>query len=133
MKEKKSTTNLPILDIINKTVTKIWMHKYNKPADSKTYVPFTSSVKLPQKGSILFGWVHLCYCWRRNHKTKTVIWAKNIKTTKYPIALIENSIKRALQISLNKLRKPKKKRTEEIISFLSAHILNIPNIFLIIR
>ena len=41
---EKSTTNLPFLDImINKTGTKIWMDIYNKPTDSKRYVPFTSN------------------------------------------------------------------------------------------
>ena len=46
---ERNTTNLPYLDImINKTGTKIWMDIYNKPADSKRYVPFTSN--------------HLCYC-----------------------------------------------------------------------
>ena len=41
---ERSTTNLPFLDImINKTGTKIWMDMYNKPTDSKRYVPFTSN------------------------------------------------------------------------------------------
>ena len=40
---ERSSTNLPFLDItINKTGTNIWMDIYNMPADSKTYVPFTS-------------------------------------------------------------------------------------------
>ena len=29
--------------MINKTGTKIWMDIYNKPTDSKRYVPFTSN------------------------------------------------------------------------------------------
>ena len=41
---KRITTNLPFLNImINKTGTKIWMHIYNKPTDSKRYVSFTSN------------------------------------------------------------------------------------------
>ena len=40
---ERSTTNFPFLDImINKTGTKTWMDIYNKPANSKRYVPFTS-------------------------------------------------------------------------------------------
>ena len=41
---ERSTTNLPVLDImINKTGTKIWMDIYNKPTDSNRYVPFMSN------------------------------------------------------------------------------------------
>ena len=41
---ERSTTNLAFLDImINKTGTKIWMDIYNRPTDSKRYVPFTSN------------------------------------------------------------------------------------------
>ena len=57
----------------------------------------------------------------------------SLKQQKYPIALIQNSIKRALQLPLNKLRKPKGKITGEIIPFPSTHNPNIPNIFPIIR
>ena len=40
----KSQTRLPVLDImINKSSTKLWMDIYNKPTDSKRYVPFTSN------------------------------------------------------------------------------------------
>ena len=68
------------------------------------------------------------------NKTKTVVRANIIiKKTKYPIALIENSIKRALQVPLNELMKPKEKGREEIIPFASTHNPNNPNIFPIIR
>ena len=41
---EKSQTRLPFLDIIiNKSGTKVWMDIYNKPTDSKRYVPFTSN------------------------------------------------------------------------------------------
>ena len=40
---EKSQTRLPFLDVmINKSGTKIWINIYNKPTDSKRYVPFTS-------------------------------------------------------------------------------------------
>ena len=39
---EKSQKRLPFLDImINKSDTKIWMDIYNKPKNSKRYVPFT--------------------------------------------------------------------------------------------
>ena len=41
---EKSQTRLPCLDImINKSGSKIWMYIYDKPTDSKKYVPFTSN------------------------------------------------------------------------------------------
>ena len=41
---EKCQTKLPFLDVmINKSGTKIWMDIYNKPADKKRYVPFTSN------------------------------------------------------------------------------------------
>ena len=57
----------------------------------------------------------------------------SLRKQTFPIALIENSIKRALQVPLNDLRKPKEKGREEIIPFVSAHNPNNPNIFPIIR
>ena len=53
----------------------------------------------------------------------------SLKQQNYPIAVIENSIKRTLQIPLNELRKPKEKRAEEEIPFLSTHNLNNPKFF----
>ena len=53
----------------------------------------------------------------------------SLRKQKYPIALIENSIKRALQVPLNELTKPKEKGREEIIPFVSTHNPNNPNIF----
>ena len=35
----RSTLNLPFLDIINKTGTKIWMDIYSKPTDPKNRFP----------------------------------------------------------------------------------------------
>ena len=58
---------------------------------------------------------------------------KTLRKQKHPIALIENSIKRALQVPLNKLRKPQEKGRSEIIPFVSNHNPNNPNIFPVIR
>ena len=57
----------------------------------------------------------------------------SLRKQKYPIALIENSIKTTLQVPLYELRKRKEKVREEIIPFLSTHNPNNPNIFPIIR
>ena len=75
----------------------------------------------------------ICAIEEENTKLKRLSDLKTLKQQKYPIALIENSIKRALQVPLNELMKPEEKGTEEIIPFLSTHNPNNPNIFPIIR
>ena len=56
-----------------------------------------------------------------------------LEQQKNPITLIENSIKRALQILSNELRKRKEKGAGKVITFVSTHNPNNPNIFPIIR
>ena len=128
-----STTNLPFLDImIDKTGTKIWMDLYNKSTDSKRYVPFTSNHPRSCLGSIPF-----CLATRictiveeENTKLKRLSELKtSLKQQKHSIALIENNIKRASQIQLNELRKPKEKGADDVIPFTSTHNPNNPNIF----
>ena len=134
---ERSTIYFPFLDImINKTGTKIWMDIYNKPTDSKRYVPFTSNHPQSCLRNVPFCLAR-CICAIVEEETK-LKWLSELKTSlrkkkKYPIALIGNSIKRALQVPLNELRKPKEKRREEIIPFVSTHNPNNPNIFPIIR
>ena len=65
---------------------------------------------------------------RKNMKLNRCSELKTLKQQKYLIALIENSIERALEIPLNEVRKAKEKGTEEIIPFLSTHNPNNPNI-----
>ena len=53
---KKTQTRLPFLDIMtNKSGTKIWSDIYNKPMDSKRYVPFTSNHPKHCLTNILFS------------------------------------------------------------------------------
>ena len=110
---ERSTTNLPFLDIlINKTGTKIWMDIYNKPTDSKRYVPFISNHQRSCLRNIPFCWAgRICAIVEGETKLKRLSELKTLlRIQKYPIALIESSIKRALQVPLNELRKPKEKR-----------------------
>ena len=134
---ERSTTNLPFLDImINKTGTKIWMDIYNKPTDSKRYVPFTSNHPRSCLRNIPFCLARRICAIVEEEETKLKRLSElktSLKKQKYPIALIENSIKRALQVPLNELRKSKEKGREEIIPFVSTHNPNNPNIFPIIR
>ena len=119
---ERNTTNLPYLDImINKTGTKIWMDIYNKPADCLRNIPFCLARRI------------CAIVEEEETKLKRLSEPKtSLKKQKYPIALIENSIKRALQDPSDELRKPKEKGREEIIPLVSTHNPNNPNIFPII-
>ena len=120
---ERSTTNLPFLDtVINKTGTKIWMDICNKPTDSKRYVPFTSNYARSCLRNIPFGLARgIC----------AIVEVENTKVKR--LSELKISLKQLYKISLNKLRKPKEKRTEEIIPFLSTHNPNNSNTFPIIR
>ena len=86
--------------MINKTGTEIWMDIYNKPTDSKRYVPFTSN----HPRSCLWN-IPFCLARRiciideeENTKLKWLSELKiSLKQQKYPVALTYNSTKRALQ------------------------------------
>ena len=133
---ERSTTSLPFLDImINETVTKIWMNIYKKPTDSERYVRFRSNHLRSCLRNIPFCLAR-CICAIAEEEEAKLRRLSELKTSlreqQYPIALIENSIKRALQVPLNDLRKPNEKGREEIIPFVSTHNPNNPNIFPII-
>ena len=133
---ERGTANLPFLDImINKSGTGFWMDIYNKPNDSKRYVPFTSNHPQSFLRNIPLCLAR-CICAiveEEETKLKRLSELKTSRKQKCPIVLIENSIKRALHVPLNELRKPKEKGREEIIPFVSTHNPNNPNIFPIIR
>ena len=120
----------------DKTGTKIWMNIYNKPTDSKTYVPFTWNHPRSCRRNILFC-LPRCICIIvEEEDTKIKLLSKlksSLKQQKYLVALIEYSIKKASQIPLKELRKPKEKGAEEIILFVYTHNPNDSNIFPIMR
>ena len=96
---ERSTTNLPFLDImIDKTGTKIWMDIYNKTTDSNRYVPFTSNHLRSCLRNIPFCLAR-CICPIVEEEETKLKWLSELKTSlgkqKYPIPLIENSIKKA--------------------------------------
>ena len=112
------------------------MDIYNKLTDSKRYVPFRSSHPRSCLRDIPFCLARRICAIADQEETKLERFSKlktSLRKQNYPIVLIENSIKRALQVPLNELRKPKEKGREEIIPFLSTHNPNNPNIFPIIR
>ena len=109
------------------------MDIYNKPTDSKRYAPFTSNHLRSCLRNIPFCLARRMCAIAEEEETKLKRLSglrASLRKQKYPIALIENRIKRALG---NELRKPKEKGREEIIPFVSTHHSNNPNIFPIIR
>ena len=134
---EKSQTRLPFLDImINKSGTKIWMDIYNKPTDSKRYVPFTSNHPRHCLTNIPFSLARRICTIVENENVKEKCF-KELKRTlleqKYPKSLTQASISRAKEIPLEILRQPKTARNEEIIPFTFTHNPNNPNVFPIIK
>ena len=112
------------------------MDIYNKSTDLERYVSFTSNYPRSCLRNIPFCLARPIYTIveEKDTKLKRLSEVKaSLKQQKYPIALRENSIKRAFQIPLNKLRKLKVKGAEEIIPSLSTHNSNNLNIFPVIR
>ena len=110
---QRSTTKIPFLDImISKPGAKILMDIYNKPIDSKRYVPFTSNQPRSCPRNIPFCLARRIGAIVEEEETKLKRLSElktSLRKQDYYIALIENSIKRALQVPLNELRKPKEK------------------------
>ena len=87
--------------MINKSGTKIWIDIYNKPTDSKRYVPFTSPTDCLTNISLSLA-IRICtIVENENMKEKRF---KDLKKTlleqKYPKSLIEASTLRAREIPL---------------------------------
>ena len=90
------------------------MDIFNKPTDSKRYVLFPSNHPRRCLKNIPFCLARcICTTVEENTKLKRLSELKtSLKQQKYSIALIENSIKRTLQIPKNELRKPTEKGAE---------------------
>ena len=130
---EKRQTRLPFLDVmINKNGTKIWMDIYNKPTDSKRYVPCTSNNPQHCLTNIPFPLAsRIC----------TIVETENVKEKrfkelkiillkqKYTKSLIEASILRPKEISFEVLRQPKTPKNEKILRFTFIYNPNNPDIF----
>ena len=87
----------------NKSGTKIWMDIYNKPKDSKRYVPFTSNHPQHCLTNILFSLARrICtIVENENVKEKRIKeYKKALMEQKYPKSLIEASILRVKECLL---------------------------------
>ena len=68
---EKRQTRLPYIDmIINKSGTTIWMGIYNKPTDSKRYVPFTSNHPRDCLTNITFSLAWIIFTIAENENVK---------------------------------------------------------------
>ena len=118
----KSQTKLPFLDnMINKSCTKIWMDIYNKPTDSKRYVPFTSNHPRHCLTNIPFSLARRICTIVENKNVKEKRFEELKRTLleqKYPKSLIEASILRAKEIPLEILMQAKTAKNEEMILFI---------------
>ena len=122
--------------MINKSGTKIWMDIYNKPTDSKRYVPLTSNHPRHCLTNILFSLARRICTIIENENAKEKLFKELKKTLlkqKYPKSLIEANILRAKEISLEVLRQPKTTINEEIIRFTITYNSNNSNVFPIIK
>ena len=115
---------------------KIWMGIYNKPTDSKRYVPYTSNHPRHCLTNIPFSLARRICTIVGNENVKEKRF-KELKSTlleqKYPKSLIEASILTAREIPLEILRQPKNAKNEEIIIFTFTYNPNNPNVFPIIK
>ena len=134
---EESQKRLPFLDImINKSDTKIWMDIYNKPKNSKRYVPFTSNNLRHCLANIPFSLARRMCIIVENQDVKEKCF-KELKRTlleqKYPDSLKEASLLRAKEVPLEILRQPETGRCEEKIPFTLTYNPNNSNVFTIIK
>ena len=112
---EKSQTKLPFLDImIKKSGTKIWMDIYDKPTNSKPYVPFTSNNPRQCLTNIPFSHARKICTIVENENVKEKRFKEQIKTLseqKYPTSLLEVSI---FKILLEVLRQRNTTKSDEI-------------------
>ena len=99
----KSQTRLPFLDLmINKSGKKLWMDIYNKPTDSKRYVPFTSNHPQHCLTNILFSLARKIYTIAENENVKEKRFKELNKTLleqKYPKSLTDARILTAKEVT----------------------------------
>ena len=119
--------------MINKSGTKIWVDIYNKPTDSKRYVPFTSNHPWHCLRNIPFSLARRIGTIVENENIKTITKIKTLLEQKYHKLLTEASILRDREIPLEFLRQPKTTKYEEIIPFTVTCNPNNPNVFPIIK
>ena len=130
---EKRQTRIPFLDVmINKNSTKIWMDIYNKPTDSKRYVPCTSNNPQHCLTNIPFPLASRICTIVENENVKEKRF-KELKIIllkqKYTKSPIEASILRHKEIPFEVLRQPKTPKNEKILRLTFIYNPNNPDIF----
>ena len=118
--------------MINKNGTKICMDIYNKPADSKRYVPFKSNHPRHCLTDIPFSLARTKYTTVKNENVKEKRFKELKKTLleeNYRKSLIEANILTAKEIPLEILRQPETAKNEEVIPFIFTKNPNSPKVF----
>ena len=103
--------------MIKKSSTKIWMDIYNKPTNSKPYVPFTSNNPRQCLTNIPFSHARKMSTIVENENVKEKHFKELIKALleqKYSTSLIEVSILRDKKILLEVLRQRNTTKSDEI-------------------
>ena len=108
---------------------------YNKPTDSKQYLPFTSNHPRHFLTNIPFSLTRRICTIVENEKVKGKRFKelKNIARTKIPKSLKEACILIAEKIPLETLRQPKTAKNEEIVPFIFRYNFNSAKVFPIIK
>ena len=119
--------------MIKKSGTEIWMDIYNKPADSKQYVPFTSNHSRHCLTNIPFSLARKICTIAENGNVKERRFKELKKKLLEQKYLTETSTLRAKEIPVEVLRQPKTTKSEEIIIFTIAYNSNNPNVFPIVK
>ena len=95
---------------------KIWINIYNKPTNSKRYVLFTSNHPRHCLTNTPFSLARRIRTAVENERFKEL--KRTLLEQKYSKSLIEATILRAKEISIEILRQPETAKNEEITSFL---------------
>lgn len=132
-----SENEVPFLDIlIKKQNANIWMDLFHKSTDTRRCLPFASNHPAHCKRNIPFSLARRICTIVENHERKLIHLdelRKNLAKYQYPKTVIEFGIQKALSIPQNELRKEKTKSSENVISFISTHNPNNPNVMPLIK
>ena len=114
----------------------LWMNVYQKPTDSRRYVPFNSCHPKHTLSNIPYCLARrICTIVEKDEpKQKELQDLKTcLKTQGYPDKIITKGIEKAKDALQSDLRKPKPKTDRKILPFVHTNNPNNPNIFKIIK
>ena len=126
----KEPTFLDIL--VKRNDDKIWMDIYFNPTDTHWCLPFSSSYPNHCKKNIPFTLARRICTIVENQQQKLRHLSelkKNLKKYHYPVNIITNGIKKALEIPQNELRKSQEKKNMKFYH-LFRHLIQITHLYI---